>query len=191
MLRLVVTLLGVALAASTFSAASSSNNGAALAKRQTKPQVVKFEQAAQASTPVLAGIRKARGRTFRCQDQIGMERSAVQHVTPGGRAYRTWVLSLWEKRMSSACSLAEQMSDPQKAICAVFGSRCNEALRVSHCESRFSTTAQNGQYLGLFQMGYWERRTYGHGYTPYEQARAAHRYFVASGSDWSPWSCKP
>lgn len=79
----------------------------------------------------------------------------------------------------------------KKEICLVFKSRCGEALRVSHCESRFDTNAENGQYLGLFQMGRHERATYGHGSTPRAQALAAHRYFVASGSDWSPWTCKP
>jgi hypothetical protein len=62
---------------------------------------------------------------------------------------------------------------------------------VSWCESKHSTTAQNGQYLGLFQMGWNERRLFGHGSTPRKQALAAHRYFVVSGRDWSPWSCKP
>jgi hypothetical protein len=81
---------------------------------------------------------------------------------------------------------------PRVAICRVFGRRyCGQALRVSWCESRHSTRAQNGQYLGLFQMGSSERRLFGHGSTAHRQAVAAHRYFVASGRDWSPWSCKP
>lgn len=51
--------------------------------------------------------------------------------------------------------------------------------------------ARNGQYRGCFQMGDWERRNYGHGNNPWAQAAAAYRYFRATGSDWSPWSCKP
>lgn len=78
-----------------------------------------------------------------------------------------------------------------RAICRVFRHHCHDALRVARCESGLRTTARNGQYLGLFQMGAWERRTYGHGDSALEQARAAHRYFVASGRDWSPWTCKP
>ena len=31
--------------------------------------------------------------------------------------------------------------------------------------------AQNGQYLGLFQMGSYERQLFGHGETAHEQAR--------------------
>jgi hypothetical protein len=80
---------------------------------------------------------------------------------------------------------------PRKAICYVFHGYCDQALRVARCESRFQTTAQNGQYLGLFQMGSTARQLYGHGATPIAQARAAYQYFVASGRDWSPWSCKP
>ncbi len=78
-----------------------------------------------------------------------------------------------------------------KAICHVFGPYCGEALQVARCESGYSDEAQNGQYLGLFQMGTSERRLFGHGETALEQAQAAYRYFVRSGRDWSPWSCKP
>ena len=75
-------------------------------------------------------------------------------------------------------------------ICDVFGRYCDQALRVSYCESRWSTRARNGQYLGIFQMGSWERRTYGHGPDAYSQARAAWRYFKVTGKDWSPWACR-
>jgi hypothetical protein len=78
---------------------------------------------------------------------------------------------------------------PRAAICNVFGSYCEEAVAVASCESRLQTTAQNGQYLGLFQMGSYERRLFGHGSSAREQALAAHRYFLRSGRDWSPWSC--
>jgi hypothetical protein len=81
---------------------------------------------------------------------------------------------------------------PKAAICHVFGRRyCREAVQVSWCESRHSTTAQNGQYLGLFQMGSYERQLFGHGPSALKQARAAHKYFVLTDRDWSPWSCKP
>jgi hypothetical protein len=79
---------------------------------------------------------------------------------------------------------------PKEAICNVFGSYCQEALAVAWCESRHRTRAQNGQYLGLFQMGSYERRLFGHGATARSQAVAAHRYFVRSGRDWSPWACR-
>jgi hypothetical protein len=79
---------------------------------------------------------------------------------------------------------------PKVAICAVFGDDCQEAVAVAWCESRLRPTAQNGQYLGLFQMGSYERRLFGHGSSAREQAVAAHRYFVRSGRDWSPWSCR-
>ena len=87
--------------------------------------------------------------------------------------------------------LASFERSPQKAICHVFGSYCGEALRVARCESGYSVDAQNGQYLGLFQMGTSERQLFGHGESALEQAQAAYRYFLRSGRDWSPWSCKP
>jgi hypothetical protein len=79
---------------------------------------------------------------------------------------------------------------PRAAICEVFDSYCRDAVAVAWCESRLTTTAENGQYLGLFQMGSYERSLFGHGATAHEQAVAAHRYFVRSGRDWSPWSCR-
>jgi hypothetical protein len=79
---------------------------------------------------------------------------------------------------------------PRQAICTVFGSYCDEALAVAWCESRLRPAAENGQYLGLFQMGSYERQLFGHGQSARDQAVAAHRYFVRSGRDWSPWSCR-
>jgi hypothetical protein len=77
-------------------------------------------------------------------------------------------------------------------ICKVFGKYCQQALAVSWCESRWYVWARNGQYLGLFQMGSYARAKYGHHHSnAWIQARAAYRYFVDSGRDWSPWSCKP
>ena len=80
---------------------------------------------------------------------------------------------------------------PRVAICHVFRRYCQQAVAVAWCESHLLTTAQNGQYRGLFQMGSTERRLFGHGRTAQQQAIAAHKYFVDSGRDWSPWSCKP
>jgi hypothetical protein len=79
---------------------------------------------------------------------------------------------------------------PRVAIRTVFGRYSGQALAVAWCESRLTTTARNGQYLGLFQMGTNERRLFGHGEGAHAQALAAHRYFVRSGRDWSPWSCR-
>lgn len=87
--------------------------------------------------------------------------------------------------------IENQQARAKFIICKVFGSYCQEALRVSWCESKWYVWAGNGQYLGLFQMGSSERRIYGHGPGAWKQARSAKRYFVASGKDWSPWSCKP
>lgn len=77
------------------------------------------------------------------------------------------------------------------AICSTFGRFCSQALRVSWCESRWNVYAHNGQYLGLFQMGWYARSRYGHSWNAWGQARAAYRYFRASGYSWGPWSCRP
>ena len=76
-------------------------------------------------------------------------------------------------------------------ICRIFGPDCADAVSVARCESGLRTDAVNGQYLGLFQMSSLARELFGHGDSAEEQSRAALRYFVQSGRDWSPWSCRP
>jgi hypothetical protein len=115
----------------------------------------------------------------------GSGRPAVWHR----RATRWISRELAETRQK----LATKMS-PRAAICAVFGSYCVQAWQVALCEGGHpvpSVHARNGQYLGMFQMGDYARSRYGHSWTAYGQARSAYAYFVDSGRDWSPWSCKP
>ena len=92
---------------------------------------------------------------------------------------------------SNAGRIENQQARAKVIICKVFKEHCREALAVSWCESKWYVWAGNGQYLGLFQMGNYARSKYGHGSGAWKQARAAYRYFVDSGKDWSPWSCKP
>lgn len=89
---------------------------------------------------------------------------------------------------------APPVSQPLKRrgwiICQVFTGRlCTPALNVAWCESTLRTTARNGQYRGMFQMGSSERARFGHGRTAMKQARAAKRYHNLSG--WRPWACSP
>lgn len=90
----------------------------------------------------------------------------------------------------------------QLAFCGKSNRSCeegNDAIEVAECESAQywyqdrPQEARNGQYRGMFQMGKRERELYGHGPDPWKQAKAAHKYFVLSGRDWSPWDpiCRP
>ena len=118
----------------------------------------------------------------KAQSSLTHARTRVRQLTEAVRALRAEVQARETRRLASL--------PPRKAICSVFGSRCDEAISIARCESRLSTAAQNGQYLGLFQMGSHERSLFGHGRTAHAQAKAAHRYFLRSGRDWSPWSCR-
>ena len=62
-----------------------------------------------------------------------------------------------------------------------------KAFDVIACETggHYNTTAENGQFLGLFQMGSWARARYGHGRSARAQARAAYLYWRQSG--WAGW----
>ena len=53
---------------------------------------------------------------------------------------------------------AGEAATAQAAICTVFGSYCQEARRRRVVRVAPRTKAQNGQYLGLFQMGSYERQ---------------------------------
>lgn len=114
--------------------------------------------------------------------RLAHARTRVRQLTKTVAALRTKIRAREARRLESL--------PPKEAICSVFGSYCQEALAIAWCESRHSTAAQNGQYLGLFQMGSHERRLFGHGTSARAQAVAAHRYFVRSGRDWSPWACR-
>jgi hypothetical protein len=128
-------------------------------------------------TLLVAGDRQAAARKT-----LAYARTRVRQLTKTVAALRTKARAREDRRLASL--------PPRKAICSVFGARCQEAIAIAWCESRLETTAQNGQYLGLFQMGSSERALFGHGASARAQAVAAHRYFVRSGRDWSPWSCR-
>ncbi len=119
--------------------------------------------------------------------QLSLHTASLQRAKRKAAASRAALARRSKERHLAAVAAAS----PTQVICRVFGDHCKEALAVARCESGLQTDAQNGQYLGLFQMGSSERRIFGHGSSPAAQATAAHRYFVASGRDWSPWSCKP
>lgn len=140
----------------------------------------------------LKRISALREQTHACQDRLGLPRTPVSAATPQGRAYRGWIVRLWAARRDAYCGALEALTyDVAAAARLVFGSYAAQAISVSQCEAHLSIDAENGQYLGAWQMGSSERATYGHGDTAYEQARAAWRYFDASGRDWSPWQCRP
>jgi hypothetical protein len=130
----------------------------------------------------------------RFEKEAALRLRIARHTLAASKARATRARAALARRKAQAERnrlLASLQRSPQKAICHVFGSYCGQALRVARCESGYSVHAQNGQYLGLFQMGSSERRLFGHGESALEQAKAAYRYFVRSGRDWSPWSCKP
>jgi hypothetical protein len=106
-----------------------------------------------------------------------------------------WINRLWNRRQIQAHHryvALRSVTSPAGVpglICRVFGSACSEAISVARCESGFSITAANGQYLGIFQMGSSERARFATlGYsTAYAQIVAAHNYYLVSG--WAPWAC--
>jgi hypothetical protein len=144
--------------------------------RQRQRDWLKLRDSKATLNPVFRVGRKPRS----CPDARYLAGVAKRRSFQARRAYERYL----ERRR-------ERLQNPSYAICWVFKRFCSEALRVASCESGRGVHARNGEYLGIFQMGSSERRLYGHGDTPLEQAQAAYRYFADSGFDWSPWSCKP
>ena len=66
----------------------------------------------------------------------------------------------------------------------------NKALDVAYCESGANLwpyARSSGGHLGMFQFGLYARSAFGFSWSPWEQSRAAYRYWRVSG--WSPWQC--
>lgn len=134
------------------------------------------------------------------------QRRAIKRLRPlnisqerrSGRPHHRYLLSwnlprLWRQNhhLRRRIHWLRSLPDPHPttvvgAVCALWHP-CDAALRVFRCESGLTTTAQNGQYLGLAQMGYYARSRYGHGSDAWTQARAAHAYYMDAG--WRPWEC--
>lgn len=188
----IVLVIQVA-AAATKAEATTTEPSARVAKK--KPKALTLEQQLERSRN---NARKVRG-TIRFYERnprplvTGGDRSAARaNVRSAKQRLAKAERSVAKLRGAIARRDARRLASmpPKQAICDVFGGYCKQAVNVAWCESRLRTTAQNGQYLGLFQMGYSERRIFGHGDTAREQAVAAKKYFVRSGRDWSPWSCR-
>ncbi len=130
-----------------------------------------------------------RATTWACQSSLGRRPTRTVYSERHTRsvAYRGWVARLWQGRARFWCRAARQVSDPETAIRIVFGPAGDAAVAVARCESGLSVYAQNGVYLGTFQMGTYARARYGHSWTALGQARAAHRYYLDAG--WAPWTC--
>lgn len=142
------------------------------------------------------GLIFYRGRFTHWQLQRGADLPLWRK--PRNCADARYLAYVWAKRSLRSRRQTERWlenleTDSATAICHIFGPYCSQALRVASCESGWSMTprARNGQYLGIFQMGSYARSKYGHGEDRLTQVRAAYHYFLDSGSDWSPWSCRP
>ncbi len=109
----------------------------------------------------------------------------------GAKAHRRWACKavgwLTRERNETLAVLNPRPVSVPEIIRQVFGSAGEKAVSVAACESGFSVNAQNGQYLGIFQMGDYARGRYGHGYDAWTQSRAAYAYYRDSG--WAPWAC--
>ena len=152
-------------------------------------------QSAQECEASEKAIVHYRTSTWSYQVELAIDRSPTNFAEKSKSCpYKRWAAIRWRDRAQSLFTRIRTFeTDHGAAICFVFGSYCEQAKAVARCESgqAMSKHARNGQYLGMFQMGEDERERYGHSDTALGQARAAYAYFIDSGRDWSPWSCKP
>lgn len=157
--------------------------------------------AARADAHRLSGHPKSlQGRLTLAKKQVAHDHRSLKALSSQGWTFVSPIVAFshrwWLARDRAYVKQLERLVRPDvlAIICQVFGPYCGQAQRVALCEGGRpvpSVNARNGQYLGIFQMGSFARSMYGHGRDAWSQARAAYRYFVASGRDWSPWTCKP
>jgi hypothetical protein len=192
---LLVGLFAFALVTQASAAAMQGESTPAPRKANVERPAVTLDQRLERK---LAAVRKYRGTVRFFQNRrmllasggeqvkakfsLAYARTRVRQLTKSVATLRAKIRARDGRRLAKL--------PPRKAICSVFGAHCEEALAVAWCESRLRTTAENGQYRGLFQMGSYERSLFGHGTSAHDQSLAAHRYFVRSGRDWSPWACR-
>lgn len=117
------------------------------------------------------------------------------YARSGPGKFRNWAFRLWRGRARDACGKVRYLNaEPVRAIRYVFQrvEQAAKAISVVRCETggKFNTTATNGQYENIFQMGLSERRRFGWhvaGSPPLDATWSAFFYWRVSG--WSPWSC--
>lgn len=199
-LLLIASLFALALpssAAAHWALHPSSHQPAKTQLRQANLTIAHAGYAIRSSSSVVRWITRHPRLSIHHPDvyhQV-IARARLNHALSVLRAHR-WLLGYGDRERADALrrlTPPDPIALVKAAICRVFGHYCSQAVAVSGCETggTYWPGSHNGQYLGIFQMGSHERATYGHGPTALEQARAAWRYFVASGKDWSPWECKP
>lgn len=194
MRALIVGLLALCVVTQAAVAAMQGETAQASRKANVEQRALTLDERLERK---LAALRKYRGKVRFLENNRSLLASGTAPATTKSLAYarkrvrqltRTVAALRAKVRARELRGLAKL--PPRRAICNVFGSYCRQAIEVAWCESRLQTTAENGQYRGLFQMGSYERSLFGHGSTAHAQARAAHRYFILSGRDWSPWGCR-
>jgi hypothetical protein len=188
----IIRCLILILTALTLALVSAGPAGSKPPQNPHHPQKPHDKEPVQKCHSARKAIVHYRTETWNTQKTLGIAFSATRYPERWAKncEHLRWSANRWKERDKETQLL---LKDPEKAICRVFKKYCTQALAVARCESGHSMTprAHNGQYLGTFQMGSSERKLYGHGDTVLEQAKAAYRYFVLSGKDWSPWGCDP
>jgi hypothetical protein len=94
----------------------------------------------------------------------------------------------------TAIADARAKSSTRGEICRAFGRWCNQAIRVSSCETggTFDIYARNGRYWGLFQVSdHWRRTIPGFAWNARAQSEHAFRVFKITGYSWRHWECQP
>ena len=191
---LLVGLCAFMLVTQVIAATSERRVGGDATARRSVPSRSRRSSSRSSTRPVSIAAPSASSRT------IALLLSSTEH----GRSARTALGArsggspavTTEDRVTAAVLIARRearrlaKAPPKVAICAVFGALLPSRRSASPGASPGSRPRpRTASTCGLFQMGSSERRLFGHGATAHEQALAAHRYFVVSGRDWSPWSC--
>lgn len=160
--------------------------------------VVVPSTSAAVATPT--AIKQVRLATHHCQDALEVDRSPVSSVAPVGRAYRHWVLKLWQVRREAFCGALQQVrrltahTSVSELARAKEWASSDAARCVSSHEGGVTTNTGNGYYgrwqadIG-FQLAYgiefYRRWGVASNWPGWAQDVMAYRGYQARG--WNPW----
>ncbi len=123
--------------------------------------------------------------------QLRVELKKARHQAKGWRS-RAVVNQRRARRWKTAAQNDGSVNEALALASRVYGVSLSAMRSVAFCESRFSPSARNGQYRGLFQEGpMFERGPFGDFsvWSPYANAFTA--AYTVSREGWRQWECKP
>jgi len=110
------------------------------------------------------------------RQQLATERARTVRIVRAERAKSRRLAASYRRSMRRGGTVQHAI----QVAAATYGVPASRLRGVAHCESRFTTTATNGRYVGLFQFGTTLWNT-----TPYRSFSRTDPYASALAASWA------